>query len=70
MQFQHTKNHTMSMLNMSWKKEMLNKFNRMKTDTGGHAAAFLWLQSGACATRADKESGAETDVEREEFVGL
>jgi hypothetical protein len=60
----------MSLLNMSWMKEMLKQFNRLKTDARGHTAACDWLQSGSCATCADKERGTETDAEREDSVGL
>jgi hypothetical protein len=47
MHFQHTKYDVMMLLNMSRMKEMLKQFNRLKTDARGHAAACVWLQSGA-----------------------
>jgi hypothetical protein len=48
------------------RREMLNIFNYVETERRGHAAAIHWLQTGACTTRAGKESGCETDADRED----
>jgi hypothetical protein len=49
-------------LNLSWKREMLNKFNRLKTDTGGHA--FAKEQRGKC-TYKDFDNQISKDLKNE-----
>ncbi|MCI15881.1 hypothetical protein A2U01_0037020, partial [Trifolium medium] len=55
---------------MSWKREVLSLFNCVETVSRGHVAQAWWLNSGACITRADRESERLVHAEREDKADM